>query len=198
MAGKIYYSPSTEGFYDTDFHASEQIPVDVTEIPREYRDQLIAAQAQGLRIQAAEGGFPVAVGRTVAEVGDGVWSEIKAMRDRRLVNGGFMLAVDGVPKWFHSDLVSRTQQITLDRLAEKMKAAGAPDTQLVTPVPWKTMDGTSVPMTIGLARQLLEAIAQHEGQNFTAAETHKAAMLASLDPASYDYSAGWPLSFGEA
>lgn len=123
------------------------------------------------------------------------WEKIKAERDRRLLTGGFPLLVDGAEKWFHSDHTSRSQQLALDALASRMKAAGAADGALVTPVPWKTMDGSKLPMTVGLALKLLPAIATQEGQNHQAAETHRASMEASDDPAAYDFTGGWPPAF---
>jgi hypothetical protein len=60
---------------------------------------------------------------------------------------------------------------------------------------WKTMDGSFVTMTQALAQQILAAGAASDQAIFAAAEAHKAAMEASEDPASYDYSTGWPATF---
>ena len=59
------------------------------------------------------------------------------------------------------------------------------------------MDGSFVTMTPTLAQHLLGAAAASDQAIFAAAETHKAAMEASADPASYDFSGGWPSAFGE-
>ncbi|MCG9022866.1 DUF4376 domain-containing protein [Laribacter hongkongensis] len=60
---------------------------------------------------------------------------------------------------------------------------------------WKTMDGSFVTMTQTLAQQVLAAGAASDQAIFAAAETHKAVMEASTDPASYDFSGGWPATF---
>jgi hypothetical protein len=62
---------------------------------------------------------------------------------------------------------------------------------------WKTMDGSFVTMTPQLASQILVEAAASDQAIFAVAEAHKAAMESSADPASYDFSAGWPKSFGE-
>lgn len=59
------------------------------------------------------------------------------------------------------------------------------------------MDGSFVAMTPALAQQVFTAAAASDQAIYAAAETHKAAMEASADPASYDFSTGWPLTFGE-
>lgn len=110
------------------------------------------------------------------------WEAIKAERDRRMADGGY--CVDG--KWYHSDQVSRTQQLGLVLLGAAIPAD----------VQWKTMDGSFVGMTVTLAQQILAAAAASDQAIFAAAETHKAAMQASADPTSYDYKAGWPKMFG--
>lgn len=111
------------------------------------------------------------------------WEAIKAERDRRTENGGFKVGT----KWFHSDQKSRTQQIGLVMLGANIPAN----------TPWKTMDGTTVTMTQALAGQIFATAAASDIAIFAAAETHKAAMEASADPASYDFAAGWPKIFGE-
>lgn len=112
-----------------------------------------------------------------------MWSAIKTERDRRKSQGGVKVGT----KWFHSDDPSRIQQLGL-----VMMGAGIPaNTQ------WKTMDGSFVTMTQTLAGQIFQASAANDMAIFAAAEAHKAAMEASADPASYDFSTGWPKAFGE-
>ncbi len=111
------------------------------------------------------------------------WERIKAERDRRIQFGGYKVGT----KWFHSDTFSRTQQMGL-----VMLGAGIPaNTQ------WKTMDGTTVTVTQMLAGQIFASAAAADIAIFGAAETHRAAMEASADPVTYDFSAGWPLMYGE-
>ncbi len=113
------------------------------------------------------------------------WDQIKAERDRRK-SGGVMVSVDGVDKWFHSDDASRIQQIAL-----VMFGAAVP------PVQWKTMDGTFVGMTQALANQIFQTAAASDQAIFAKAEEHRIAMEASADPETYDFSTGWPLTYGE-
>lgn len=109
------------------------------------------------------------------------WEAIKAERDRRTENGGYKVGA----KWFHSDQKSRSQQLGLVLLGAGIPAG----------LQWKTMDGSFVTMTATLAQQVLAAAAASDQAIFAAAEAHKAAMEASADPASYDFSGGWPATF---
>jgi hypothetical protein len=108
---------------------------------------------------------------------------IKAERDRRTQSGGYKVGT----KWFHSDQNSRSQQLGLVLLGANIPAG----------LQWKTMDGSFVTMTPQLASQILVEAAASDQAIFAVAEAHKAAMESSADPASYDFSAGWPKSFGE-
>lgn len=110
------------------------------------------------------------------------WDKIKTERDRRIQNGGYKVGT----KWYHSDTFSRTQQMGLVMLGANIPAN----------TPWKTMDGSFVVMTQTLAGQIFGAAAASDIAIFTAAETHRAAMEASADPAAYDYSTGWPAIYG--
>jgi hypothetical protein len=108
---------------------------------------------------------------------------IKAERDRRSLMGGY--TAQG--KWFHSDGLSRSQQLGLALLGANVPAG----------IQWKTMDGSFIPMTAALAADIFAAALQSDVAIFAAAEVHKAAMEASEFPQSYDFSSGWPLSYGE-
>ena len=110
-----------------------------------------------------------------------MWTAIKAERERLSSDGGYSVAVDGVPKWFHSDPKSKTQQLAL-----VMFGASVP------PVLWKTMDKSKVPMTQALAGQIFQAASLQDMALFAAGEAHYDALQLSLDPANYDYSGGWP------
>ena len=110
------------------------------------------------------------------------WDAIKAERDRRKAGG-----VKVGAKWFHSDDGSRIQQMGLVMMGASIPAN----------LQWKTMDGTFITMTQTLASQVFQAVAASDQAIFTAAETHRATMEASADPASYDYSTGWPKIYGE-
>jgi len=114
-----------------------------------------------------------------AQVESRIWSYIKQQRDRIKAGG---VLVSG--KWYHSDEASRVQQIGLCMMGASVPA-----------VPWKTMDGSFVTMTPAIAAAIFAATAALDMSAFAAAEGHRAAMLADADPASYDYSAGWPAVF---
>lgn len=109
------------------------------------------------------------------------WQQIKAERDRRK-SGGVKVG----DKWFHSDDSSRIQHLGLVLFGVN-----------VPPVSWKTMDGSKVPMTKELAQAIFQSVAAADQAIFAKAEQHKAAMIASPDPASYDVFTGWPLIYGE-
>lgn len=128
----------------------------------------------------ASGNTPLPVDQsTTAEI----WERIKAERDRRTTASGYPAA----GKWFHSDTFSRTQILALVMLGANIPVG----------LQWKTMDGTFVTMDATVANQVFAAAAMQDTATFQAAEIHKAAMEASEDPASYDFSTGWPAVFGE-
>lgn len=110
------------------------------------------------------------------------WEEIKAERDRRKFNG-----VKIGTNWFHSDDTSRIQQIGLLLMGASMPAG----------IMWKTMTDTFVQMTPTLAQQIFQAVGAQDMEIFAKAEYHRAMMNASPIPSTYDFSAGWPPTFGE-
>lgn len=114
-----------------------------------------------------------------------VWEAIKAHRDRLSEQGGYLVNVGGVSKWFHSDQKSKTQQLGL-----VIMGAGVP------PVQWKTLDGSFVTMSQTLANQIFQAGAAQDVGIFAAAEIHKLALMDAAEPATYDFSTGWPSTFG--
>lgn len=115
-------------------------------------------------------------GETVARV----WGAIKAERDHRKAGG-----VKVGERWFHSDDASRIQQLALVMMGTGLPAG----------LQWKTMDGSFITMTPALAQQVFTAQAASDQAIFAVAEQHRVAMEASADPASYDFSAGWPASY---
>ena len=113
---------------------------------------------------------------------ENVWSEIKEERDRRKFNG-----VKVAGNWFHSDDTSRIQQIGLMLMGASMPAG----------IMWKTMTDTFVQMTPTLAQQIFQSVATQDMAIFAKAEYHRAMMQASSNPTTYDFSTGWPPTFGE-
>lgn len=114
------------------------------------------------------------------------WDAIKGERDRRKV-GGVKVKVGTTNKWFHSDDASRIQQMGLVMMGASIPAG----------LQWKTMDGTFVAMDQTVAGNVFAASAASDQAIFAVAETHKAAMEASADPSTYDFSTGWPKIYGE-
>lgn len=123
------------------------------------------------------------------------WDAIKAKRDTVVLQG-----VKVGTKWYHSDEPSRTKYIGLLRMADAAVAAGGSGTTVLQyggqDIQWKTMDGTFIKMTVQRANDVFNAVSGLDFAAFAAAETHRAAMLASADPATYDFSSGWPAVFG--
>lgn len=126
------------------------------------------------------------------------WESIKAERERRK-SGGFKVKVGSSNKWFHSDADSRIQHLGLKDKARDLIAGGGAMTDKLTilgqTVKWKTMDGSFVDVSAQVAFDIVASAGDLDAQLFAAAETHKAAMEASADPASYDFSSGWPATF---
>lgn len=112
-----------------------------------------------------------------------MWLKIKDERDRRKTDGGYKVGND----WFHSDTYSRTQQLGL-----VMIGANLPNN-----IMWKTMSGSFVLMTPTLAGQIFQAAIMSDIVLHSVAEQKKAEMLASPNPADYNWQSGWPLCYGE-
>lgn len=177
------FSKQTGCFYPEDI-AYSNLPTDLIEVAQE--DHVVAmARAPGDMLDVVNGRVVVVPkpAPTPDEAKAAKWQAIKADRDRRTDTGGYLVGT----KWFHSDQKSRSQQLGLVLLGFSIPV----DLQ------WKTMDGSFIGMTPTLAQQILGAAAGSDQAIFSVAETHKAAMEASTDPASYDFSTGWPKVYGE-
>ena len=111
------------------------------------------------------------------------WRRIQDERTRRQ-NGGVYIA--SVNKWFHSDQTSRIQQLGL-----VMMGANLPNN-----INWKTMDGSFIVMTPAIALSIFNAAATLDMAAFAVAEQHRANMIASANPANYDFSGFWPAIYG--
>lgn len=143
---------------------------------------------------AIDSGMSVELWKTeeevLAEAKESVWEQIKTERDRRILEGGYHISMnDGIVKWFHSDVKSRTQYLTIVN-------TGVTNPTL-TIENWKTMDGSFVTITVDLANSLLLHAITQEAAIFAAAEQHKASAFELADPSTYDFSTGWPLVYGE-
>lgn len=176
------FSKNTQCFYPDDVEYPT-LPVDIIEVSQEDFDAAIARNS-GDTLDIVDGRIVVVPkpAATKAELQAAARAGIKAERDRRKAGG-----VKVGAKWFHSDDGSRIQQMGL-----VMTGASIP-----TGLQWKTMDGSFITMTQALAGNVFAATAASDQAVFAAAETHRVAMEASADPASYDYSGGWPKIYGE-
>ena len=160
-----------------------KIPKDAVVISDADHKALTDGQKAGKMIQPDGNGRPMLVApRPTATVKD-VTVRIKGERDRRTQGGGYKVGA----KWFHSDQFSRGQQLGLVLLGAGIPAG----------LQWKTMDGSFVAMTQALAGQILAASAAADNAIFAAAEAHIAAVQKAPDPTDYDFSSGWPSSFGD-
>ena len=176
------FAKSTGCFYPFSENYAN-LPADIIDVPQEDFDAAMARNP-GDTLDVVDGRVVVIPkpAATKAELQAAAWSGIKAERDRRKAGG-----VKVGSKWFHSDDGSRIQQMGL-----VMMGAGIPAN-----LQWKTMDGSFITMTQALAGNVFAATAASDQTVFAAAETHRVAMEASADPASYDYSGGWPKIYGE-
>lgn len=113
---------------------------------------------------------------------DRMWRRIQAERDRRRA-GGVKIGTN----WFHSDDTSRIQQLGLLLMG----------TNMPNNIMWKTMGNNFVLMTPTVAQQIFQATGANDMQVFAVAEQHRAQMMAAVNPTTYDFSAGWPPTFGE-
>lgn len=110
------------------------------------------------------------------------WEAIKATRTARTA-GGVLVG----EKWFHTDGASRIQWLALVMLGVNVPAQD-----------WKTMDNSFIALTPALVQQVFVAMVTKEQAIFTHAETLRAQVYASSNPAEVDIGAGWPAVFGEA
>jgi hypothetical protein len=129
-------------------------------------------------VENADGTLTVTA-KTTAEmdvIRANVWNSIQAMRDQHRF-GGVLVGTN----WFKSDPDNRTE-------IEGMLLLGAslPGGQSMT-----SMADVEVPLTQTLVQQIFQALLVCDVTNFAVAKNHHAALLASSNPAIYDYSAGW-------
>lgn len=189
------FSKKTGCFYPDDIHY-QFIPDDLIEVPQEDADAAMNRHP-GDTLDVVNGRVVVIPkpAPTIAEIHDAKWEAIKAERDRRK-SGGFKVGA----LWFHSDADSRIQHLGLLEKARAARAAGGTDATrlqaLGQDIKWKTMDGSFIYLTVKHAEDIFAAVTDLDAAAFGAAETHRVAMEASADPASYDFAAGWPETFG--
>ena len=109
------------------------------------------------------------------------WKKIEEIREAKYSNG-----VKVGEYWFQTSTWSK-----INYMGAAMLGDAFPGTD------WKTMTGEIVLLTGQLAGQIMIAIAGQTDAIFKAAQAHKESMMASEDPSVYDFSEGWPETFGE-
>lgn len=124
---------------------------------------------------------PLPEAPTLPERREAIWQQVKARRDA-LKSGGVKVGAH----WFHSDADSRIQQLGLLMMGASMPAG----------LKWKVLDNGLVDMTPALAQQIFQSVAAWDMQVFGVAEAHRMAVMASDNPETYDWSAGWPQGYG--
>lgn len=193
----MFFSNITMGFYSKDIN-DDNIPDGAVEITEDKYTEMLSEMHKGKIVSQDDNGKLVLIdppGITAAQV----WEHIKAERDRRTEIGGFQCG----GKWYHSDLHSKAQLLgNKDTARDQIAAGGVMTDALFDPITghqivWKTMDGTWQPLTCQLAFDIVKAGKGSEFAHYAAAEIHHAAMIASGESSSYDFSSGWPQIFEE-
>jgi len=130
-----------------------------------------------------------------AQIKAAKWQAIKAKRDTIKSAGTPVGAY-----WFHTDADSRIQQLGLKDQARDVLAAGGTTAtvlqKLGQDIPWQTMSGVAVPMTVELSFAVVAAVGNLDALCHYVGLQHKAAMEAAADPSVYDFSGDWPVAFG--
>lgn len=111
------------------------------------------------------------------------WQRIQDIRDARIAGG---TQVEGY--WFYTDSDSISRYLAL--------MIAGPDL-MPQNILWKTMDGTKVPMTYDLVKQVYVAIMSHTNQVYNHGEDMKATLEAWPDPTTFDVNAAWPIVYAD-
>lgn len=148
-------------------------------------DSLAAAYSSGIKGDIsvdANGAYINTDDRPIDEIRAEKWKQIKAHRDNLYNNGGYKVGND----WFYSSDTAKLTQIGLLLMGSAIPTG--------TTIP--LMDGRRSMATNTLAKQIFSAAAAQNEAISLASRTHKAALDSCEDPASYDFSDGWPETFG--
>ena len=108
---------------------------------------------------------------------------IKTERDRRIQSGGYKVGAF----WFHSDTLSRSQQLGLVAMGAAIRDG----------LQWKTMGGAFVGMSQALAGQILAAAGASDAAIFAIAESKIAAATAANGATRDEIYTGWPPAYWE-
>lgn len=120
-----------------------------------------------------------------------VWALVKAERHRREYGGVFAGG-----HWFQTDVESQIKHQSNLIDAKDALAAGGTVNDVLTiagqPVGWKTFDNGVVPMTIGLAQAIAQAIKIQTALAYVRGQALQAQIDASDNPESIEITTGWP------
>lgn len=129
---------------------------------------------------------------TIEQIKIDMWLRIHEEREMRKA-GGVRVIYDDKPYWFWTDEPTRNQYSLFSDYIKRNNIGG--DTVFRN---WKTMSKEFLELTPNMFYKMLDTGILAESALFDIAEAHNAAMLASDDPANYDYKTGWPPTFAEA
>ena len=120
------------------------------------------------------------------------WREVEAYRNNLMQTGGFAVG----NYWFHSDLLSRSQQLGLIELGKMAVAAGVdPADPIPNSPPWRTMSGAYVTLTPALTQSLIPAFLVQEASIFAVGDYYRNLINNSNDPESLNITLGWPVTY---
>lgn len=187
------YSKTTGNFFPDDLNYTT-LPADIIEVTT---DEFNTAMSRnpGDTLDVVSGRIVVVPAPIIAieQIKINIWNLIKAKRDA--VNVGGVL-INGY--WFHSDNTSRIRYLTLLKIVDSIVVGDVITAPLYfngEAISWKTMSGEFITMTGKLATDISDAITNLDFTAFKIAEQHKSAMESSVDPANYDFTTNWPVSF---
>jgi hypothetical protein len=122
-------------------------------------------------------------GKSINSIIDEKCKDIKSKREKVKYGG---VNISG--NWFHSDIESRIQFVSLKLMGTNIPA----DLQ------WKTMSGDFVLMNKLLANSIFEALINLDINTFANSKEHESLCKLSDDPESYDFSSGWSQTYQES
>lgn len=175
MSQFFYNAVAPTGFYCTDLHGAA-IPSTATPISADKYVELRDGLAAGRIVSVSTSGELIL--QTPRPSPDDLVAKIKAERDRRMQQGGYLVN----QHWFHSDPNSRSQQLGLALMG----------TSLPPGIKWKTMAGDYVEITPDLAAAIVSAAVASDVAIFSHA-THLIGVVSeATDITTVDITTGWP------
>lgn len=119
----------------------------------------------------------------LAALQDEVWERIKEKRYKNSFGGVY---IERIGKWFQTGEEEKTKYLGLDKVIDSLKE-----------IDWKCYDNSFVKMDRTLLNEIFLQMVITENADHINAEKHRAEMMKSEDPLSYDYSQGWSANYEE-